>query len=731
MLGLDLALVPTPRADSDGEIAPPAPPADTVSAIIFGQSELEYLLNTGIYYRSISQPIPGDGNLILFTQSGEGSAPVRTEVNLDTVSAGQVNPAMAALSAFLDFAAPGQQFVIGDGAVSGTSRFGLGDDSADDGDNRIWLDFTSVVDAVEDEAGSVGHLIECWYNADAASVKNGNFRSHFWPLYFGTDGTGAAFTLGGTVNGSDVNHCLWDATATVTAKGRGVFARDETSWHILGPMPFLDAPEAPEMAGFSANNARMIEPSRANMVALESDDLAQSVDLRVGPSSHICRFGGSSSEIHPDVANPDGQILLMWPIAMALLRASGMEINEPQVVGIEGPEDGAHADLLVSLPNGGTLTTLRAFREGTYAGSAPHRQPVTGVEITRDTLRRPVYLETETSYPAQFRGAVTIQSASETHGIHGRVGRVRIIPETPFASGDTLSYLRGQATAVLQEPRDFDLYPDFLIEHIPALHDETATYPFEGIAVRPFQQDIHVPVSTVAFTPRSAGFDGSSGYAGLLGSSAIAGTQGMFSIWLRSRDTAWNASAGQRILQARGTGGAIGLDLYTAGNGRLVLRLYNDSASDTLVFYAGSTSAERFEVNEWYHLMVGWDTTGASIWVNGTQLRTQSFNSVDMAGGPIMQLGIGMQVTGSSDWIGDLGHLWFSVTQTPDLSDPANRAKFAQGGAPVDLGPNGQIPTGTAPEWYFDGDGSGWTNQGTAGTPPLEGTLMAGEAPGY
>lgn len=730
MLGLELALVPMARATGGGTPIPPDP-VPAISAILLGQSELEYLLNTSSIYRTIPQPVPGEGNLIVFTQSDNGAVPVRTEVNAASVSAGQVNPAMAALSAFLDFAAPGQNFVIGDGAVAGTSRVGLGDDSTDGGDARIWSDFTTVVDAVTLEAGAVGHLIECWYNADAASVKNGNFRSHFWPLYFGTDEIGASFALGGQVNGRNVDHCLWDGTAAAASTGRGVFARAETSWHILGPMPFLDAPTATEMANFSENNARMIEPARENIIALETDSLAQSVNLKAGPSAHLCRFGGASTDIHPDTGHPDGQILLMWPIAMALLRASGTEVGEPRLLGVEGPGDGSHADLLVSLPNGGTLTTLRALRGETYVGTAPHRQAVTGVELCRGATRRPVYRETETGYPDAFRGTVTIQSASETHATHGRIGRVRLTPVTPFVFGDALSYLRGQATAILQEPRDFDLYPDFLIEHVPMLHDASATYPFEGIAVQPCQQDMQVPVTPASFTARSAGFDGSSGYGGAIGASPLAGTQGLFSAWIRNRDTAWNAAAARRIIQLRGAGGSITMDLYTASNGRLVLRLFNDSSTDTMVFYAGTTSASPFTTDAWYHLMIGWDSTGATIWVNGTLLRTQGFTAIDMAGAPVTQMGLGMQTTASSDWIGDLGHLWFSVTQTLDLSDPANRAKFATAGAPVNLGSNGETPTGLAPEWYFDGDAPGWVNQGSAAAPPLQGALIAGDVPGY
>ena len=42
--------------------------------------------------------------------------------------------------------------------------------------------------------------------------------------------------------------------------------------------------------------------------------------LTVGPSSHVCNGGGG---IHPVTDSADGQILMSWPYAIALLRASG------------------------------------------------------------------------------------------------------------------------------------------------------------------------------------------------------------------------------------------------------------------------------------------------------------------------------------------------------------------------------------------------------------------------
>ena len=710
-----------------GSPTPTPTPSVTVAGLM-GQSELEYLLNNGSTYRQITQPTPGNGNLIVYTQSGDDAAPVKTTVDAASVAAGQVNPAMAGLSAFLAYARPGWQFVLGDLSVPGTSRFDLSDDSTDGTDTRKWTDFTSVVTAVETDYGTLGHLIECWYNADAAYITT--FKDRFWPMYFGANADGSAFALGGTVNSRKVDHCLYDASAAPGAKGRGVFARSATKWHVLTPMPFLDAPVSPsaELTQFNGNAQRLSEPARAVVIGLADNALAQSVNISVGPSAHVCRFGGTSTEIHPDTGTKDGQILLMWPIAIALLRASGLTIGEPAVYGVSGPTDGSYVDLVIDLPNGGNLTTLAALRSTSYAGSAPHQQAVTGIEISRaGGTRRPVYKTSETSYPAAHRGTVTITDSGSGSP---RRGKVRITPTNAFAFGDSLSYLRGQATAALVEPRDFDLYPWMLIEHVPALYDATALYPMEGIAVRPFQQEVAVPVPAPPFVARGANFDGGDYYAGS-GISIPAGSAGIASFWVRAT-SAWTTT--KTIFEAR-VGSTVVCSVVSASSNRCTFRLNQDgTGSDTF-----TTPTNTFAGDAWYHILWAWDYAAGrfQIYVNGVALSTSGYSftgstKFDQDGASITQFGLGATTAGAGIWTGDFGHFYIDVTQSLDLSVQANREKFALAGAPVDLGPTGALPTGNVPEWYYDGAGAAWASHGTAGNVALTGTLAASSsAPSY
>lgn len=697
-----------------------------VSAIIMGQSQMEYLLGAGGSYRIIPQPAPGDGNLVVYTQSGAGVPPVKTTVNSTTVAAGQVNPSMAAMSAFLAYARPGVTFAVGDGSVPGQARASLYDDTTNGSDNWQWSDFEAVASAIVADYGNVGHLIENWYGSDESLLVT--FKESFWPFYFGSTHTGANVSIGATVGGRQLDHIIWDGQAPAGSAGRGLFARSETQWHMLAPTPFSDAPTFPtaEWDDFSQGAPRLAEPDRATIYALADDALAQSVNLRVGPSAHICNTGG---DVHPVTNDPDGQILMMWPIAIALLRASGVSIGEPVISAIEGPTDGSYVDMVVDLPNGGTLTTLRELRAGSMPGTpSPHQQEVTGFQIARSGGDvRPVFNTSETSYPVDHRGTVTI---TDTGSGSPKKGRVRITPTTAFAFGDGISYLRGQASAVLQEPRDVDnkLYLDMLIEHIPSLYDGTALYPFEGVAVAPYQAELAAPVPAPTFTARGAYFDGADYYGQTTGISVPAGNAGLASVWFKNDDTTWNATT--RALFAFSVGSTEVLSAITTSSGRITVRVNNDTATDTITFQAAS--GVPFAIGTWYHLLVSWGSGTVRVYVNGGSMGTIAYSTLDMNGQNISRVGIGARANGVSLWKGDIGHEYIAVNQTLDLTVTANREKFALAGEPVDLGADGSTPTGTAPEWYYDGAAPAWSNRGTAGDVTLTGTLDASStAPSY
>jgi hypothetical protein len=73
---------------------------------------------------------------------------------------------------------------------------------------------------------------------------------------------------------------------------------------------------------------------------------------------------------------------------------------------------------------------------------------------------------------------------------------------------------------------------------------------------------------------------------------------------------------------------------------------------------------------------------------------------------------------------GDLADFWFTPTFI-DLSVGANRRKFVTAGVkPVDLGANGQLPTGSSPAVFIKGPAASFdTNLGTGGNFTVTGTL--------
>ena len=693
------------------------------------QSEGEHIFNPSAFYDMTPVPDVTGTNMIVVRQEGTGNAPIEHEVTNANISAGLVSEAMGALACYLrDICGSSVRFIIGDGAVPGTGRPSLVDDSNTD---RAWSDFASVVEHIEQNYGVIHSVVECWYNSDDTGIPE--FKTNYWPAYFGINPDGSTFTLGdtytlGTINDYAVDHCLWDADAAPGEKGRGLFS-DATSWKILTLMPFNNAPVAPdaEWQSFSSGgNVRGVEPRRAVMMALADEPEAQRVGLIVGPSAHITDFEGG---IHPaENTNPNGKGLFAMSFAAPIATAGNKTISEPFISAIEGPETGEYIDVVVDLPNNGTLTTLRQLRGLSLPVTpSPHQQVVTGFEYFRSASSslRPVFNESETSYPQAHRGAITITDSGSGNP---KKGRVRIDMTDNAASNDSIKYLGGQATAMLQTPRDVDneLFLDMLIEHVPGYYNSGNDYTYEGVAVRPLQQAQTVNVPAPPFAARGAYYDGTND-ALTATHSVPTGPRGMMSLWLKNDAASWTQLI--QILQMR-VSGDVKLEVKTTGTGLQINLQLADSSSPIQTFRAGNNDTNMV-VGQWYHVLIAWDSTSAIIYVNDTHSVTMATGQ-DAFTGNLNQQGVGSASSTGSKWHGDLAHVWISTTQWLDITQQSNREKFSIAGEPKDLGPNGQTPTGTAPEFYFDGDGAGWNNLGTAGSFNLTGELaVSADSPSH
>ena len=474
-------------------------PAST-SAVLWHleQSEGVYITSDADAYQGLPFPadIP-DGNLVIVRHTADpvGSPKSLTAVSPATAATKTINPATAAVACWLEFAHPGVNFCWIADCKSGTARRTLYQDAGAVA-KRSYDDTVALLQAATDKYGPVTAVYERWHNSDAGSSLV--YEEKFSPWWFGADADGNRIELGvytETVDGNVVDNCITD----VFGEGRGAVP-NTVQFTIGAPMPFNnDLFEGdPERPNFSADSIRgselrWIEPRRALLRDIENGPNAAQLDFRIGPSSHALDFGGG---IHPTTDRRGGLILYAEPVAIELSRAVGNVIGEPTIIPEEvvWAPDGSYVDIPVSLPNGGPLVTVRT-NEGMAAPAtpSPHQQEVTGFEMTRVAtgLRRPIW-RTDAGRAAEETGTVVIHDTGQGTP---RRGIVRITPSQPFQSGDGVSYLRGAAHAILLRPRDIDneLYYDMLKEHDARYHDPTATYPFSGHTVPPYQVDIVMP----------------------------------------------------------------------------------------------------------------------------------------------------------------------------------------------------------------------------------------------
>lgn len=507
-------------------VAPaPAPPPVPLVAALVGQSQNERLItNASVAVGSIPKPTLVAENVLTTYLDPHGTgadinAPDISvvQVNQTNVDAGLVNPAMAALSDFLAYRLPGQTFVMVDMSVPGTGFADLMDDGSSD---RVWADTQAMIDRIGSDGMQIGHLVWNWMGNDAVEART--YHESFAPLFFGQAFDGAPLTLGSTNPDSQraqtVDHVIYDADAPEDQRGRGAFTRAETKLHMVGWPSFNPrVPGDPEMLNFSETgngafagySVQVDAPARQKVRDLLADPRLGAAQGWHGPSCHVVRMtqndgqGGSTLATHPDYREADGLILMAWPFALTMARAFGdTGIRTFRLTGATVAADGSAARIGVvdtdgnALTGSDVLTTLRRQR-GTADPSVlpPHFQSVVGFEIRRagdtDAARRPVFRpDAGPAYPDSHKGTVTIDG-----------NEIVITPVVPFANGDIIEFLRGDASAVLLEGRDADarLYLDMPVVHVPALYQSAATYPLEAVPVDP--QPASIVVSGITAAP--------------------------------------------------------------------------------------------------------------------------------------------------------------------------------------------------------------------------------------
>src|SRR5215471_6884336 len=172
----------------------------------------------------------------------------------------------------------------------------------------------------------------------------------------------------------------------------------------------------------------------------------------------------------------------------------------------------------------------------------------------------------------------------------------------------------------------------------------------------------------------------------------------------------------------------------------LVMRFYINVSTGALVFQSRNAALTADNIlwqwasppqDEYFHVIISINT------LNAASTSMFRINGVVNPSGPTTYVsaavfnytsadsGIGAYPDGSGPLAGYIGDLWIS-SQSFDLSVAANLAKFydTSGAGPVDLGSNGQNPSGSSPSVFMSGNyASGWTtNKGTGGGYTVHGT---------
>ena len=443
---------------------------------VMGQSECQYIFSNGSYWNAQTTPsgLTEQNAVFSLDNDGAGSDGVFSPTSATFTATATASKSSVYMANLLAAGAPGRKWHIVDLCVVGTSRRQLMDDSST---GRSWADFEAAVSGAiggSRQAGlnitEMGHLVECWYTSDP---NVSDWSVDYGPFYSGQTSAGDSHPLG-TANpaGNIVDHCLWD----LTGAGRGLFGTN-TKWSVLGPNPYVG-----NGVTFTSYSAPYDPGQAASGEALQAFHASSRFDTIRGhygpdPIYMIGRFDGSiwQDSIHPSISNLEGTPYHAMHFAVAMLNAAGVSYPSPKITGVTAEATGAYVDVIVNLPNNGTLTTGR-IRQGLPAPSpAPaHRQPVTGFEIRR--AGQPWTSATVLNFTATIVDTGTGSAPSRT-------GKVRITPTVPFANGDIIGYLRGGADGMLiyQNENAAKMLLDMLVENVPAL--TTTNAPYDGIPV--------------------------------------------------------------------------------------------------------------------------------------------------------------------------------------------------------------------------------------------------------
>lgn len=164
-------------------------------------------------------------------------------------------------------------------------------------------------------------------------------------------------------------------------------------------------------------------------------------------------------------------------------------------------------------------------------------------------------------------------------------------------------------------------------------------------------------------------------------------------------------------------------------------RLALQDVTDTYTYVASASSS--LSTGTWYNLLLSWNMN----FPNGSKIFNLYINGVSALGtifdgNPAFNVGYqngpyNVSIPSGTRLAGCVSELYFAPGQFLDFTNPSNVALFYNSGSPVNLGTNGQTPTGTSPAIYWRGLYTNLTNLGTGNTLTAGGDALTacGSAP--
>jgi Concanavalin A-like lectin/glucanases superfamily len=223
------------------------------------------------------------------------------------------------------------------------------------------------------------------------------------------------------------------------------------------------------------------------------------------------------------------------------------------------------------------------------------------------------------------------------------------------------------------------------------------------------------------YVARAVNFDGTNDYmtrgGGLTG--AVDGKVGTCSCWFRLNGGDGNI---QYIVVPAGS---TGFYLQRYSDNKLYVAGFNVSGTQILNF---SSSGTYTASSGWTQVLASWDLASGALqmYVNdATASPTINNNTNDTIDYTISDWGIGGSIIGLNKLNADVAELYVNFAIRIDLSIEANRRKFISiDKRPVNLGQNGELPSGAQPIIYCKGPAASFsTNLGSGGNFTLTGSL--------